>query len=107
MKEPTIYYGTLQQPLHTDAQYLLMKAGIENGEISEQEFLDAIDGVSLDCVTKEECRRNVHNQRIFLRQFSRDKKTIRIEGFEPDEEKLESFVNTTFREAYEQLRQRG
>jgi len=103
MPEPKIFFGDLEQPLHTNAEYLLMKAGIENGTYSSQEFIDAINNVSLENIRKEECKRDLEIQRQFLNSFSQMGDNITISNYSPDKEKLESFVNTTFREMYDEL----
>lgn len=107
MPEPTIVYGTMEQPMHTNAQYLLMQAGIANGTYPTQEFIEAINGVSLDGITKDECRRDVENQRQFLQTFAQMGETVTVQNYQPDKARLEAFVSTTFREMHNQLNRRG
>ena len=103
MPEPTIVYGALEQPMHTNAQYLLMQAKLGNGTYPTREFIEAINGVSLDGITKDECRKDVKNQRSFLITFAQMGKTVTIKNYQPDRARLEAFVSTTFREMYEQV----
>ncbi len=103
MKQPKIYYGNLEQPLHRNAQYLLMEAGITDGQYPTKEFLEKVDAVSLERVRKDECRRDVENQRVFLRTFAKGNSTITIKDFHPDREDLENFVDTTFAEMHRRL----
>jgi len=107
MEEPTIVYGTLEQPMHTNAQYLLMEAGIGNREYPTPEFIEAIEGVSLDGIRKAECKRDVEVQKSFLKSFAGMGDTVTIKNFNPDREKLESFVDITFGEMYDQSHGRG
>ncbi|NTV23692.1 MAG: hypothetical protein HGA85_04930 [Nanoarchaeota archaeon] len=104
--QPQIYYGSLQQPLHPNAQYLLMQAEIGNGTYQTAEFMQKINAVSLDGITSSEGQRDVRNARTFMQSFSALGSTIKIEGFEPNREKLESFVNTTFAEMRTALQQK-
>ena len=103
MPEPAIVYGTLEQPIHPNGQYLLMKAGIDNETYTTQEFIDLINGVSLDGVLTEEGRRDVNNMRNVMKSFTGMGDTVTIKDFNPDEEYLEKFVNTTFQKMYDQL----
>ena len=106
MPEPKIVYGLLEQPPHPNAQYLLMKAELGNGSYQTQQFIEAITGVPLDDITKDECRRDVSIQRNFLITLARTAATVTIKDFAPDRDRLEAFVNTTFREMSKGLQQR-
>ena len=110
MEEPTISYTSPRifdaiegQPIHSDAQYLLLKAGIGNGAYASREFVEAIDGVSFDEVTKGECRRNIELHRDFMLDCAGRFETVTITDFHPDVRELGEFVNTTFREMYERF----
>lgn len=103
MREPMIVYGTLVQPLHRNAQYLLMEAGITNGCYPTHEFIDRINHVPLDSIRTEEGKRDVAFSRDFLVSFAEMGDTVTISDFNPDKPALERFVNTTFREMYNQL----
>ena len=83
-----------------------MKAELGNGDYPTQQFIEAISGVRLDGIAKEECRREVFNQRNFLSTFARLGQTVTIKDFTPNREKLEAFVNTTFREMHDKLQRR-
>ncbi|MDO8657091.1 MAG: hypothetical protein Q7K45_07705 [Nanoarchaeota archaeon] len=96
MTEPKIVYGTLEQSLHSNAQYLLMQAGIGNGTYTPRDFIEAIERVSLDTIAKPECKRDLVVQRNFLRTMAGGKERIVLRDFQPDRERLEAFVNTTF-----------
>ena len=100
MVEPRIVYGTLEQPIHRNGQYLLMKAGIIDGIYQTQEFIDRINGVSLDDIRTQEGKRDVGVQRNFMQSFAKMGSTVTIRDFNPDEAELERFVNTTFREMF-------
>jgi len=101
---PTIEYcGTGEQPLHSNAQYLLMKAEIGNGVHDTQEFVRAVEEVSLRGVEKAECRCDLENTKQYLRIFSKLCDLVTIRNFKPDRERLEYFVNTTFSEMHAEL----
>ncbi len=54
---PEIDYGMLtNQPIHLNLQYLMYKAGIGNGEHKAKQFVAAITDISLEDITKTECR---------------------------------------------------
>jgi len=103
MGEPKIIYGTLEQPIHTNGQYLLMEAGITNGIYKRDEFIEKIRAVPLDKVRKEECRRDVYNQRVAIESLAGLGETVTIKDFEPDRAELEEFVDTTFKEIRDRL----
>jgi len=103
MTQPTIVYGTLEQPLHPNAQYLLMRAGLGNGEYPAQQFIQAINGVPLDDIRKDECRRDVSNQRNFLTTFAQMGQTVTIKDFTPHPKELEAFVDATFKEMHDRM----
>ena len=104
---PTIIYGNIPLPLTLHAQYLLMKAGLGNGEYPTQQFIDAIKGVPLGDITKEECKRDVEGQRTTLVRpleagvFTCDRVTIK--NFTPNKYKLELLVHETSQERYVRL----
>ena len=103
MSEPTIVYGTLEQPIHTNGQYLLMKAEITDGTYTTQDFIDKMNSVSLDEITLKKGRSDVNNLRTFMQTFAEKGDTVTIRDFNPDREYLETFVNTSFQEVYEKL----
>jgi hypothetical protein len=96
MVRPTITYGTFEQPMHTNAQYLLMEASIWNGTYPTQEFIEAINRVSLRGIIKDECRGDLEIQKASLQSFAKLGDTITIKDYYPNRRKLEEFVNTTF-----------
>ena len=103
MTEAKIVHGTLEQPIHTNGQYLLMEAGIENNTYTTQEFIKLINGVSLDAIRTQEGKKDVTNQRVFMQSFAELGNTVTIKDFNPDKAELEKFVNTTFKEMYDRL----
>jgi len=102
-ENPTIAYDDLVQPIHLDAQYLLMEARLKNGTYTSEHFIRMVDHVSLDGVTEEECRNNVNNQRQFLKIFAQPTDLVTIKDFYPNRLKLEAFVNTTFSQMYQRI----
>ncbi len=107
MAIPNIYYGTIKQHLHTNAQYILMKAGITNGSYETKDFLEKIHSVSLDSITENECKRDIENQKVLLEIFCANGTTVTIEDFKPDPKYLIQFVNTTFAELHALLVKRA
>ena len=103
MSEPIIVYGSVEQSIHTNGQYLLMKAEITDGTYTAQEFIDKINGVSLDEITLEKGRSDVDVQRKFMNSFAGMGETVTISDFNPDKEYLEKFVNTSFQDIHERL----
>ena len=100
MPEPTIVYDTLEQPIHTNGEYLLMKAGITDGTYPTQEFIAKLDDVSLDGIRTQEGKRDVGVQRNFMKTFAGMGDTVTVKDFNPKEAELVRFVNTTFREMF-------
>ena len=103
MSEPKIVYGTLEQPIHRNGQYLLMEAEITVGTYRTPDFIDRINAVSLDGIGTQEGRKDVGVQRNFMQLFAKGGDTVTIKDFNPDRAELEGFVNTTFREMCDQL----
>ncbi len=103
MTEPKIYYGTMEQSLHKNAQYIFMEAGLLNGTYNRAEFVDRINKISFDRIEKEECKRDLQNQKLFLESMSHLGETVTIKDFMPNRKDLVTFVNTTFREMRDRL----
>mgnify|MGYP003988102389 CR=1 FL=1 len=103
MSNPKIIYGTVEQPVHPNAQYLLREARLTNGTYDRAKFIEAIDGVSLNGVVKEECRKDINQQRSFLKHMVMLGDTVTIEEFEPDNKMIDHFVNTTRVEMHNEL----
>lgn len=98
MTKATISYGGIEQQMHSYTQYLLMQAGLENGEYPSADFMTAIDGVDISGLAKVECRRDVATHRSLISGLVVMGSTVTIKDFHPDRERLERFVNTTFAE---------
>ena len=104
-KAPTISYREGdEQPLHPNAQYLIMQAGIENGTYDAAEFLERIMRVPTEEIQNEEGRHELRNQKIIFDVLTQQTKQVTIRNFAPDRARLEAFVETSFIELLRQAR---
>lgn len=103
--EPTVSYdGRLpNQPIHSNLQYLMAQGGVGNGQMSTQAFIMALESVPLEWVRRIESRMELEQEIGFVKAFAKSEGTVTVENFEPDYQRLEAFVNTTFAEMHAQL----
>lgn len=95
MPDPTITYGPDVYSIPPDAQYLLMEAELKNGSHEPDEFIEALNGVSLDRIMTDSIRTKVDVMRSSLNTLAKNSQIITIDNFVPDWMMLCAFVDAT------------
>jgi len=103
MPDMKIIYGDIEQPLCPGAQYLLMQADLRNGTYQSPEFIERIERVSLDLITRKAVRSGVEAEKLFLTTMANQAPTVTIKGFDPSNVCIEDFVTTTYQQIFKEL----
>jgi hypothetical protein len=92
-----------EQGIPKNGQYLFMRAGLTNRVYSNKQFVNALMGVDLDNIQKEECRKDVSSYRLLCVTMAKNYDRVKIRDFDPDKDKLEAVVDTTFSDIFLKL----
>lgn len=90
---PKIIYGNQKRVLQPAGQYLLMRAGILNGEYSGEELKKKIDDVDIRDVSSAMGRRDIELSRVLISEMCEESQIISVKDFKPNEKRLKRFVN--------------
>ena len=99
MPEPTICYGRKEdvRELSKLKEAILNAAGIVTGDYSPVDFIERLEGISLDGITGKTERSTVECQINAMAILARECESVLVRDFDPDENyarHLEDYITT-------------